>query len=336
MMRQPPQFAAGDAAEQFERAWSTASNTRFTVPSMRPNALLRRQTWSAGRAPRVTALMVWDSEVRKAREPVRYIPSIVSEARTWGHERHPDGTETFWRESQQRAWISGEPVRVIERAFVDATRRRILFLGAPAAVGPDGATIDATDQQPIFFVEHSVTGAEDDPEIQWRIVHLTEVPDERLVARISAVAAAAALPEYVSIYLSEVVGIGVSPGVTDVREPSARDVPASAVAWENPFGAQGPSIATLWGDRDQGAHGSLMRFQPAAPAALHVHPHHTWGVVIRGKMTHTVQGSAEGKTLTAGGWWFMPGGVPHVSTCGADEECVVLIHNPGPFGYQPR
>jgi hypothetical protein len=114
-----------------------------------------------------------------------------------------------------------------------------------------------------------------------------------------------------------------------------QSVPADQVKWEKPFGEQGPGFATIWGDRAKGEHGTFLKIAAGSPADLHTHPGDTWGVVITGEMTHVTDGH-EGAKLTAGGWWFMPGKVVHKSICHpGPADCLIFIHNKGPFGYAP-
>jgi quercetin dioxygenase-like cupin family protein len=112
------------------------------------------------------------------------------------------------------------------------------------------------------------------------------------------------------------------------------NVPLSELKFETPFGPQGPGFATIWGDRAKGEHGSFLKLAAGAPAQMHTHPGETWGVVITGSMQHVVEGRP-GKKLGPGGWWFMPANVPHQSICAPGDECLVFIHNAGPFGYAP-
>jgi hypothetical protein len=75
--------------------------------------------------------------------------------------------------------------------------------------GPDGRTLVATSQQPLFHVEHAVGGAEQGPLNLWRIVHLTDAPDEQLTALFSRIWASPWLPEFVEIYIQRNLHIGL-------------------------------------------------------------------------------------------------------------------------------
>jgi len=55
-----------------------------------------------------------------------------------------------------------------------------------------------------------VGGAETQPLNRWRIVHLTRAPDRRLIATFDRIAANPWLPEFVEIYIRDVLGITLS------------------------------------------------------------------------------------------------------------------------------
>lgn len=111
-------------------------------------------------------------------------------------------------------------------------------------------------------------------------------------------------------------------------------VPLQEVKFEQPFGPQGPGFATIWGDRNKGEHGTFLKIAAGAPADMHTHAGDSWGVVITGNMTHVTEGKP-GKLLGPGGWWFMPANVPHQSICHPGVECLIFVHNAGPFSYAP-
>ena len=113
-----------------------------------------------------------------------------------------------------------------------------------------------------------------------------------------------------------------------------QSVPLQELKFETPFGPTGPQFATIWGDRNKTEHGTFLKIGAGSPAQMHTHPGDSYGVVITGNMTHVTEGRP-GKLLGAGGWWFMPANVPHQSICHPGVDCLVFVHNPGPFGYAP-
>ncbi|HEY8206252.1 MAG TPA: DUF4437 domain-containing protein [Myxococcaceae bacterium] len=113
-----------------------------------------------------------------------------------------------------------------------------------------------------------------------------------------------------------------------------QNVPLQDLQWEQPFGKDGPSFATIWGDRNKTEHGTFLKLTAGAPAAMHTHALDSYGVVITGTVQHVTEGRP-GKLLGPGGWWYMPPNVPHQSLCLKGVDCLVFIRNPGPFSYAP-
>jgi hypothetical protein len=148
--------------------------------------------------------MLWDTEVRKAWRPDRYISSVVREgsARAWGRRSTADGTESFVRSSQQRLWL--EPAEyglVLEQVHLDHTQQKVTFIGAAELPDPNRSILRAGARQPLFHVEHSVDGDESRPLNRWRIVHLTDRPERKLVERFARMASDVWLPEFIEIYI---------------------------------------------------------------------------------------------------------------------------------------
>jgi len=148
--------------------------------------------------------MLWDMEVRKAWRPDRYIPSVVLEgsARAWGQRWVADGTESFVRSSQQRLWDAPEEYGlVLEPVCVNATQQKVTFIGVAELPDRNSNLLRAGEGQPLFHVEHSVSGDESRPLNRWRIVHLTDKPEHKLVERFTIMANDVWLPEFIEIYI---------------------------------------------------------------------------------------------------------------------------------------
>ena len=98
------------ALEEFEAAWENPTHTRFTLPAVQVNSVLAKQ-YTTSFPVRLTRDMVWDMELQKAWDPKTFIPYVVSEAKSWGRHRLRDGSERFFRSSEQLGWITGERSR---------------------------------------------------------------------------------------------------------------------------------------------------------------------------------------------------------------------------------
>jgi hypothetical protein len=194
------------AVAEFDEAWVDARHTAVEVPAVAVNEVLA-SGYTTDPAVRLSGDQVWDMEVRKSWDPLTYIPSVVSEGGSWGATELPDGSRRHLRSSVQEAWIGAGRGRVLEEVYVDPAQRRILFFGRARMTGPDGAVLAAEPFQPLFHVEHAVGGTADAPTNIWRIVVLTEAPDERYRAPFAAMARSSQLPEYLEIYLRRDLGV---------------------------------------------------------------------------------------------------------------------------------
>ena len=172
-----------DARAEFEQAWNQPGHTRIEPDAVDVNELLG-QSYAMEDGFRLTGQMLWDAEVAKAWDPGTYISGVVLEGKSWGRKTLPDGKPWFVRSSRQVAWKAGTgPGVVLEEVYLDPSGRSVLFFGRSELIGPDGVPVGASADQPLFHVEHAVTGTEEEPMNRWRIVHLTESEDPALIER---------------------------------------------------------------------------------------------------------------------------------------------------------
>lgn len=196
----------------FQAAWADPKTTRVELPPVDINEVLEER-YRTDPPLRFTRDMLWGVEVRKARQPDRYIPGVVQagSARAWGQRRHPDGRESFVRSSRRRLWLrSDQRGLILEQTHVDHHNQRITFIGAAELTDENGRLLRAEPRQPLFHVEHSVGGQPTRPISIWRAVHLTGEPDQRLIHRFAGIAADEWLPEYVEIYIRDELGTELS------------------------------------------------------------------------------------------------------------------------------
>ncbi len=188
---------------EFQRAWTDRSNTRLELPPVNVNRVLAEH-YRTSEPLTFTRTMLWDMETRKAWRPDRYIPSVVAEgsAHTWGARSAVDGTESFVRSSQQRLWLEPDEYGlVLEQVYLNPTQQKVTFIGAAELPDRDSNPLRDGGRQPLFHVEHSVGGDESRPLNRWRIVHLTDRPQHRLVERFTLMANDVWLPEFIEIYI---------------------------------------------------------------------------------------------------------------------------------------
>ncbi len=191
-----------DHEAEFERAWTDPLNTRIDLTPVDINLVLARY-YRTNEPLRFTRTMLWDMEVKKAFRPDLYIPSVVSEGSSHNWRRQPaaDGTESFVRCSRQRLWLKpSERGLVLEQVFLNPARQSATFIGAAELLDRDGNLLRAGEGQPLFHVEHSVAGGEFRPLNRWRIVHLTDRPEQKLIDRFT-LAKDVWLREFVEIYI---------------------------------------------------------------------------------------------------------------------------------------
>ena len=191
-----------DHEAEFERAWIDPLNTRIELTPVDINLVLARN-YRTNEPLTFTRTMLWDMEVKKAFRPDLYIPSVVSEgsSRNWRRQTAADGTESFVRCSRQRLWLKpSERGLVLEQVFLNPARQRATFIGAAELSDRDGNWLRAGEGQPLFHVEHSVDGGEFRPLNRWRIVYLTDRPEQKLIERFTP-ANDMWLREFIEIYI---------------------------------------------------------------------------------------------------------------------------------------
>jgi hypothetical protein len=193
---------------EFSRAWATPGHTRYRLPDTDVNAVLAAR-YTTGGPLALSRGMLWDMEVRKAALPGTYIPDVVQARSDRSWNRHAgDGGEYLDRCSKQRLWLRPQRYELIlERAFLNHGEQKVTFLGVSELTGPDGTLLRAGTGQPLFHVEHAVGGTESRPLNRWRIVHLTNAVDERLIAVFEHMAASPWLAEHTEIYIRHDLGI---------------------------------------------------------------------------------------------------------------------------------
>jgi hypothetical protein len=198
-----------EAKAEFTRAWSNPRYTQIRLQPVDVNRVLQ-QHYTLTHELTFTRAMLWDVEVRKARDPMQYIPTVVQAGHVWAHHRAGD-EEQLLRASQQRQWLTGEIGPVLERAYLTHAQQRVIFLGASKLIDVDGTPLRSDPRQPLFHVEHAVGGTSLRPLNLWRIVHLTDGRDERLVERFAQIETAPGLPEFIELYIERNLRIGLTP-----------------------------------------------------------------------------------------------------------------------------
>jgi hypothetical protein len=181
----------GDCRHYGFSAKQNPTHTRFTLPAVRVNSVLAKK-YTTSSPVKLTREMVWDMELQKAWDPKTFIPYVVSEAKSWGRHRLHDGSERFFRSSEQLGWITGQRGTVLEEVLIDHVGQRILFFGRETL---------QIDGDRLRHVEHAAGGSVDDPLNLWRIVILTPEWDERYTEPFKEMARGGLLPGFLEIYI---------------------------------------------------------------------------------------------------------------------------------------
>jgi hypothetical protein len=193
-------IAFNSAEREYNDAWSAPSSTRFELPPVDVNKVLKER-YRVSPEQSLTRAMIWDMETKKAWAPLTYIPYMVSQARSWGRTTLRDGSTRFSRSSLQRGWITSEEGRVLEDVFVSNAKQTIYFLGRPRMVEESGNSLVASPFQPLFHVRHG--GSEQAPLNLWSIVLLTNAPDPRYCEPFEQMVRAGLLPGFIENYIEK-------------------------------------------------------------------------------------------------------------------------------------
>lgn len=105
--------------------------------------------------------------------------------------------------------------------------------------------------------------------------------------------------------------------------------------WQIQFENINPAIkmATVYGDRANGAHGTFGTFPPNFITPVHTHTAAYNGVVVKGVMTNPFQGQDAPPTLEAGSFWHVPAGSAHATACVSNVPCEFYFHAEAGFDF---
>ncbi len=195
-----------EAQKEFEKCWQNPAYTQIELHDVDVNQALLHYT--TNKPVRFTREILWDMEKKKAWNPGKYIAYVVREgsARSWGKEScsAPEG-ELFVRTSEQKKWLNPDVYeKVYEEVYVNNEEQLITFLGVKTL---PGCSEELTPKQPLFHVQHAVSGEEDNPLNKWRIVFLTEEKNERLLKHFENFNNPHILPGFIEIYIEKDLGV---------------------------------------------------------------------------------------------------------------------------------
>ncbi len=130
----------------------------------------------------------------------------------------------------------------------------------------------------------------------------------------------------------------VIPGACQSLAPSVKDhggrvLQAHEVQFEEiaPFVQMGGAR----GDRSHSAHGTFGLFKAGAASPPHTHSGAYHAVVLSGTMTNPFGDEKNPPEMTRGSYWYVPGGVEHVTACISAEPCLFYFHAEEAFDFTP-
>lgn len=192
-----------DAEKEFESAWNNPQYTQVKLNDIPINETLAGY-YETDKPVHFTKKMLWDVEARKAWDPKTYIPYVVREGKSWGRVQLDNGDELFVRSSEQREWMDkNEYGEVFEKVYLNHKEGKATFLGSETLEDSSGRTLKVKRKQPLFHVQHSVAGGEENPLNVWKIVFITDQKDEKLIQQLLKLDAPQKLPGYVEIYIEK-------------------------------------------------------------------------------------------------------------------------------------
>ncbi len=118
-----------------------------------------------------------------------------------------------------------------------------------------------------------------------------------------------------------------------LADPTITLTPTDAFAWETT--PEGVAFAPLSGDRWSEAYFAMVKLPAGTVSPPHVKTFTMYGVMIEGEMTHAAIGSEVTTRVGPGGYYEVPAGLPHISSCVSDTPCITMLYQDGAFDFVP-
>lgn len=94
-------------------------------------------------------------------------------------------------------------------------------------------------------------------------------------------------------------------------------------------------MATAYGDRAKGAHGSFGQFPANFITPMHTHSGAYHGIVVKGTMTNPFAGETTPPEMAAGSYWYVPANAVHATACVSDTPCEFYFYADSAFDFHP-
>jgi quercetin dioxygenase-like cupin family protein len=124
---------------------------------------------------------------------------------------------------------------------------------------------------------------------------------------------------------------GVAVGKTPPKAPTF--VSYEEMKWDD---LGGPKMANASGDYKKGPYAGLFKIPAGFTSPMHTHTGEYEAIQVIGTSSHWVEGEdgKAAKKMTPGSYWKIPSKLPHVSSCAAGTDCVILLMQKTKFDYK--
>jgi len=113
------------------------------------------------------------------------------------------------------------------------------------------------------------------------------------------------------------------------------NVPPAQMQWE--ITNEGVGFAPLQGHRFDEAYMAMVKLPAGLVSPAHVKSANMYGMVVSGTIANIAVGAdpATKVDLPAGSYYKIPAGLPHVSKCVSDVDCITFLYQDGKFDFLP-
>nr|WP_319387171.1 cupin domain-containing protein [uncultured Roseibium sp.] len=107
------------------------------------------------------------------------------------------------------------------------------------------------------------------------------------------------------------------------------------LAWQTT--AEGVAFAPLKGDRFEESYMAMVRLPAGLVSPVHTKSAGMFGLVVAGEMVHVAADGTDAaeNVLKSGDYYEIPAGLPHLSKCVSQVDCVTFLYQDGPFDFLP-
>ena len=115
-------------------------------------------------------------------------------------------------------------------------------------------------------------------------------------------------------------------------------LPADQLEWTPVAEGSPVHVAALWGDRNEGESGFLIKLPAGLKVGMHAHTGDYQAVLIAGTWIHIEEdGSGQDQELSPGSYVYQPGKAWHDDWCKAGgADCIIFVHQHEKGDFIPK